>query len=55
MYEKYTNLRSKLQMYKLAERDAEFGRQTQHWLWLLVGPVRGEAGRPPLSFLGPVC
>ena len=43
MFEKYTNLRSKLQMFKLAERDSEFGRKTRGWLWILVGPVLASA------------
>eukprot|EP01048_Picozoa_sp_COSAG05_P041160 COSAG05_NODE_21493_length_271_cov_0.883721_1_plen_81_part_01 len=37
-FEQYANLRSKLQMYKLAERDHEYGRHTRQWLWLFVGP-----------------
>ena len=42
-FEQYTNLRSKLQMYKLAERDHEYGRHTRQWLWLLVGPAVAAA------------
>ena len=43
VYEKYTNMRSKLQLYKVTARDNDYGRETKRWLWLLVGPPLASA------------
>ena len=39
VYSKYATMRSKLQLYKTADRDHDYGRDTRAWLWLLVGPA----------------
>ncbi len=43
MYEKYTNVRSKLQLYKMTARDNDYGRLTKGWLWILIGPPLASA------------
>jgi hypothetical protein len=49
VYEKYTNMRSKLQLYKMTARDNDYGRETKSWLWLLVGPPLASAFPPDVG------